>query len=296
MSSLRRLCVGFSLVLVWMAGAPGVLGQPAEEASAAGLWTLGIAASSDDQSNHLAVVSFAAAVTAKTWLSAFIGDTRSPRSRADIAATTHAVSLDHRVGLFGVRVGAERWGDSGSIESTDYQAGFYVQTERIKADLGFERRNIDLTASFAGLNDRIVSRTVPLVADGIAVAVRIEATDRVTVRFRLDDYDYPPGLTVLPRIDTLNSLNASTLTLAKGFVSDIRGAGVDLDVGRTLLSLDAYRDESAIDGSLLSIFDAALLLPVGRRIDLELSLGRSRSDLFGPALHGGVAIVLYGGG
>jgi hypothetical protein len=60
-----------------------------------------------------------------------------------------------------------------------------------------------------------------------------------------------------------------------------------------LLNLRAATDRSAIDDSRLDTFDAALLLPIGRRADLEVNVGHGRSDLFESGLYGGLLFLVY---
>jgi hypothetical protein len=59
------------------------------------------------------------------------------------------------------------------------------------------------------------------------------------------------------------------------------------------LNVSYARDESAIDGAEYETFDASLLFPVGRRIDLEVNLGSGRSDVFGSGRYGGLLLLLY---
>lgn len=291
MCSSRRL----ALVLAALGLASGASAQ-SDNANDETFWTVGIAALTDDESSRNFAFSFDVAVTEQTWISALAGRSRSPRERADVSADTLAVGIDHRFGLVGVRAELERWGDSGAIESSDHTVGLYFQTDRVKIALASEQRDIDITATLVGMGGRVFSRKVPLSADGKSLDLRITASERVRLRFGIDDYDYPPGLALLPRIDALNLLAASTLTLANSFVSELYTAGVDIDIGNKMLGLGMSRDKSAIDGTRLTGFDAALMIPIGRRIDLELSLGRSSSDVFQSGLYGGLLLLIYGGG
>ena len=297
MERLKRLITNLALCqTLLVAGAPVAAQSSASELGERGLWTVGVSTLTDDESSSHLGVSFDVAAARSTWVSLLAATSRSPRERADISADTVAVGIDHRFGLVGIRAGAERWGDSGAIESTDLLAGVYLRTDRISVALGFEQRDIDLTTTLSGPNDRVFSRTVPLSADGASLDIRLRASDRVQIRFGVEAFDYPPGLALLPRIDALNLLSASTLTLANSFVSDARYLAVDVELGAKVLSLGLLEDESAIDHSELDSIDAALLIPVGRRFDLEISLGRSNPALFDSGFYAGILLLVYGGG
>lgn len=295
MSSFRRLLACSTLVLLIVRLGNDARAQ-ADDPSDAALWTVGVSALTDDDSSRNASVSLDVAVTEATWLSALAAQSRSPRARANVTADTLAFGVDHRFGLVGLRGWAERWGDAGAIESRDFSGAVYLETDRLRAELGLEQRDVDITATVTGTDGRAFSRKVPFSADGRSLDVRIDTSDRTVLRLRIEDFDYPPGLALLPRIDALNLLSTSTLTLANSFVSDVRSAGVEIELGDKLLGFGIAKDRSAIDGAELESIDAALMIPVGRRIDLELKLGRSSSDLFRSGVYGGLLVLIYGGG
>jgi len=61
------------------------------------------------------------------------------------------------------------------------------------------------------------------------------------------------------------------------------------------LNVRAATDRSALDGSELETIEAAVLFPLGRRIDLEVNLGRGRSEFFDAGVYGGLLFLIYGG-
>ena len=67
--------------------------------------------------------------------------------------------------------------------------------------------------------------------------------------FGLAEHDYERNLNVLPRIDSLNLLSTSTLTLANGFLDHERSVAVERELGRVLLNVRVATDRSAIDDS-----------------------------------------------
>jgi hypothetical protein len=100
-------------------------------------------------------------------------------------------------------------------------------------------------------------------------------------------------LNAIPRIESLNLLSASTLTLANSFVDQDRWLGVERRFGRVALNVRYATDISAIDDSEFETFDAGVLFPIGRRADLEFSIGHGRSEFFETGLYGGLFFLIY---
>ena len=84
------------------------------------------------------------------------------------------------------------------------------------------------------------------------------------------------------------------MTLANSFIDDERSLGAELALERSLLNFRFATDRSAIDGSRFETFDAAVLVPLGGRVDLEINVGRGRSDFFDAATYGGLLFLVYG--
>jgi hypothetical protein len=131
-------------------------------------------------------------------------------------------------------------------------------------------------------------------AHGVAVNARVSPADGWQLYFGATEYAYERDLAVLPRIQALNLLSASTLTLANSFIDHARMVGAEREIGRTVLNVSYTRDESAIDGAEYETFNAALMFPVGARFDLEVNVGNGRSDPFGSGLYGGLLLLIYG--
>jgi hypothetical protein len=262
--------------------------------SYAGLWMLGLLMQSDDESSQGSAVSFGYGVGESTWFSALLANSSSPAERADISANTFVLGIDHRFDKVGFSFELEDWGESGAVESEDIGASVYFFGDRYRVELGLEKRDIDFTFSLP-FGDRIFTRKASFDADGWSFGVNVRASDAVSVYYDYRDYDYSVNLRVLPRIDRLNLLNGSALTLANSLLSEVHTFGVDVAFGDKSLSLIFGEDTSAIDGTDLSSIGASLIFPVAPRIDLEISLGRSDSDFLEASNYGGIGILIYGG-
>jgi hypothetical protein len=127
------------------------------------------------------------------------------------------------------------------------------------------------------------------------VSGSVALAERWRMSFGLKEYDYERDLRVLPRIANLNWLSTSTMTLANSFLERDRWLAVERTLGRaSLLNVRAAADRSAIDDSELETIEASVLFPIGRRVDLELSLGSGRSDFFDVGVYGGLLFLIYG--
>jgi hypothetical protein len=56
----------------------------------------------------------------------------------------------------------------------------------------------------------------------------------------------------------------------------------------------AATDASAIDDSKFDTLEAAVLFPIGSRVDLEINVGNGRSELFDAGSYGGLLFLIYG--
>jgi hypothetical protein len=156
----------------------------------------------------------------------------------------------------------------------------------------YETRDIDIPFTLTGPLGNTLRRTAEVSADSYGVDLRLTLAQRWRLFLAAAEYDYDRNLNVIPRIDRLNLLSASTLTLANSFIDDERWLGIEGDLGRTLLNLRFATDRSAIDDSQLETVDIALLMPIHLRMDLEVNLGHGRSE-FGSGSYAGLMLLIY---
>lgn len=259
-----------------------------------GAWMLGLGAQvdEDDADSVLGTLDFG--VGASTWLTLAAGRSSSPADRADVEADALLIGVDHRFDTLGFTFEAERWGDSDTLETRDLEASIYFDRERWRVSLGYETRDIEIPFTLTGPLGGTLRRTAEVAADSVSIDARVTVGEAWRLYFGLAEHDYERDLHVLPRIQSLNLLSTSTLTLANGFLDHERSLAVERELGRTTLNVRVATDRSAIDGSKLETVEAAVLFPVGARVDLEVNLGRGRSDFFDAGVFGGLTFLLYG--
>lgn len=279
------------LALAWLV-ASQALAQPATARDTSGSWALGLAGQADQHSNDSLLATISWGVRPTTWLSFSTGRSTSADDFADVTADTLVATVDHRFGTVGFILGVERWGDASALETTDLLGSVYFVRERWRLALGYENRDIEIPFTLTGPLGNTLHRTAEVAADSYRVDLRLSVAQNWRLFLGAAEYDYERNLSVLPRIDRLNLLSASTLTLANSFIDDQRSLGFESDLGRTLLNVRFATDRSAIDGSKFETVDVALLMPIGRRMDFEVNLGRGRSE-FGSGSYAGLMLLLY---
>jgi hypothetical protein len=277
--------------------APAVAGQaqstPPDEDRAG--WMLGLNAQADEHDAHSVHATAYVGVGSRTWLTFAAGKSSSPIDNTDIDASTLLVGVDHRFDKVGFTLEAERWGDSGELETTDVAGTVYFDRDRWRIGFGYEHRDIDVPFTVTGPLGGTFSRTVGLKADGLSFDANVAFAERWRLYVGLEEFDYERNLAVLPRVASLNLLSASTLTLANSFLDHDRFIAVERELGEaTLLSLRLARDSSAIDGAELDTIEAAVLFPIGGRLDLEVNIGHGGSDFFQDGYYGGLSFLIYG--
>jgi len=258
-------------------------------------WMLGLGGQVDEDDAESFLGTFYVGVGQRTWLTVSAGSMSSPGDRADIEADALLFGVDHRFETVGFIVEAERWGDSGALETTDLSAGIYFARPRFRIGVGYENRDIDIPITITGPLGGTFHRTVDVSADGLSFDASVTLAERWRMYLGLKEFDYERNLNVLPRIASLNWLSASTLTLANSFLDHDQWLAVERTFGAaTLLNVRFATDRSALDRSQLDTVEASVLFPIGRRFDLEVNIGSGRSDLFDTGLYGGLMLMIYG--
>lgn len=280
------------LVLLFAAATSAAQTRPLP--SAKGAWVLGFGAQADDESSDALLATVNWGVAPSTWLSFAAGRSSSPADRANVDADTLLVGVDHRFDNVGFTVELEQWGDADALETEDLAATVYFPRERWRIAFGYEARDIEIPFTIVGPLGRTIERKATVGAERYSLTARVALGSRWNLYLGAAEHDYERNLNLLPRIDSLNLLSASTLTLANSFLDDERSIGVERELGRMALNLRYATDHSAVDGSKLETFDVALLVPIGGRVDLEVNVGSGRSDYFDAGAYAGLLFLVYG--
>jgi hypothetical protein len=259
-----------------------------------GSWMLGVGAQVDEDSNDSALATFNVGVGRTTWLSFAAGQSSSPADRANIEADTLVLGLDHRLPKVGFTLEAEEWGDSGVLETQDLAGSVYFDRESFRIAFGYETRDIDIPFTVTGPLGNTIRRTFHTGADSYSLDARVAIGERWKLYLGVAEYDYERNINAVPRLDSLNLLSTSALTLANSFIDHERSIGAEREIGRTLFSMRFATDRSALDDSKFETYEVAVLVPLGARVDLEVNVGSGRSDFFDAGHYGGLLFLVYG--
>jgi hypothetical protein len=309
----RAVAAAFCL----LAGATAGLAQEAAtEAEASRPWMLGFAAQTDDLGGDSLHGSFNWAVTEDTWLSVSTGRSRFADGIAELDTRSLRLGFDHTFGRWGVSFDAETWGDAEEIESTDLSGTVHFGGERFRIYFEWESRDIELSPL---LTDRI---DLDVSGEGLGARLRFNFTDDWRLYVRGMSYDYEWTGPSLARAGSLIELCTDAPLLAdrcdqlrefvqllerrnlfiqstlanNSFLDSELALSMEWQLGRKLLNIHLNRDRAANRArSRLDTVGASILFPVSYRMDLELSVGRSESDVLEPSTYGGLFVLLYGG-
>jgi hypothetical protein len=282
-----------SLAAYAFAVAPALAQAPRAD-DVRGGWMLGLGAQVDEDDGDSLLSTLFVGVGSSTWLTFAAGRSSSPADRADIEADSLSIGIDHKLERVGFTLEADRWGDSGALETEDLGGSVYFDRERWRIGLGYETRDIEVPFTVTGPLGGTLRRSVDVSADSISVDARFAVAEHWQLYLGLAEHDYERNLNVLPRIDNLNLLSTSTLTLANGFLDHERSVAVERELGQALLNVRVATDRSAIDDSKFDTVEASVLFPLGSRVDLEVNLGSGRSEFFDSGLYGGLLFLIYG--
>jgi hypothetical protein len=259
-------------------------------------WMVMLSALTDENSYQNVLAGLNLGLGEETWLTLTGGTSRAPFAEAEVRADLLAAGIEHNFGPLGLAIAAERWGDKDDLESADWRGELFVADDRFRIALLIEQRAIDIYLSGSGGPVLTGSRRVAFEADGSGLGGRVRIARLWRLYGSWMEYDYPAGLRLIPRADRLNLLSTSAVTLAHSFVDQYWRVGIERTFGQKLLNFDLGSDRSAIDGLRLNSVSAAVLWPVGLRMDLEVHLGASRTEGYDSSLYGGVSLLIYGGG
>lgn len=258
-------------------------------------WAIGLGAQIAGEGSFNTAASFDIAVTDTTWLRASGSLGESPDNRGDVQTSTLSAGIDQSFGALGLTLDLQRWGDPDLVESDDIKASIYLRGDAVTVGLLGERREIDLTFSVTGIGGDVFSRTVGFTADGWGLRFSAKPVENWRFFASGRKYNYSANLAALPRIQLVDFLFASTLTLANSLVEFETSVGVERTFSDHAVFLNYGRDRSAVDRTFLESVDVGFLVPAGRRVDVELVFGISNSDDFGSETFGGVYLFIYGG-
>ena len=261
---------------------------------AAGEYVIAGGVQADSADGIAGVVLGDLAVGEKTWLSAGIARSSVELPVRDELETWYGdVGLDHYFDPAGVRFGLAYWGDNSVLDSTDARASLYVRGSSGSLSFDYEFRDLELELPEF---DFIRRRQVNFDANGFGLGARVDLSDRVDVRFKGMSYDYSVNLRLDPNRDIVNLISVTRLSLLNTLVDYRASLSLGIDFGLRRLEFEAAQWEGAVEGSTTNSYSVRMLLPIGRRNDIEFELGFDESENYGEVTVFSVLLYFYSGG
>ncbi len=220
-------------------------------------------------------------VTESTWWSISSGHNSVDLPRGTSLDTNYLdIGVDHYFDPIGARFEVAYWGDADLLDSVDARASLYWRNERVTIGVNGEYRDFEFELPTTPVFDE---REVRFHAKGIGMDARFALTDTVDFRVSGIRYDYSVPLQIDANRDIVDFLGISRLSLVNSLVDYRVGGGFGIEFGDKRFTADHYTWRGAVDGGHTDSTMLHLLLPVGKRLDLELGIGRDDVELYGKA-------------
>lgn len=232
-------------------------------------------------------------LTEKTRISGAIArNTAELQFRPDIDTWYADLGLDHWWDPAGIRLGLAYWGDTDTLESTDFSTSLYWRGDSfsIAGDHEFRDFSFLLPAT-----DRFAGRKIGFDANGIGLTARFDLTDAVAFGLSGMDYDYSINLKLDDNRGLLDLLLFSRLSLINSLIDYRAYATVGVDIGKRHWQVDVGTWKGEVDGGTTRSATVRFLSPLGETSDIEFALGMDDSDLYGSVTIFSVFLYFYGG-
>lgn len=228
-----------------------------------------------------------------TWLSGSVARSGvDDPSRRTIDYLYADLGVDRFFDPAGIRVGISYWGDSDLLDSFDVRGAIYSRSESTYLSIEAEHRDFEFAIP---ARDTLPNVDIGFDATGLGLSGRIDASEAVSLRAGGMAYEYSRDFRIGDAPRLIDVLTFSRLSVLTSLVDWRAGVGIDVKLGSRQLRFDISRWQGVVDRSDNVGATIALLLPLTRRTDLELSLGYDDSDLYGDVTFLSAYLYLYGG-
>lgn len=293
--------------------------------TSADTWLLSVGTELDDEEGYLLELSLAWVPNATTSISAYAGTADTLTDFNDFTSRMASLGFDHAFSHLGLTLEARWWGDAELFESTAAAGTLYYKNEGWRFSLSGELRESDFEPFDFDVTIPIRGTLVPLSGgaacgvDNSGYGASLSHTGKSwSVLLAGVQYDYsatdceltalnvppqagnPPPITreIVRRIASAvlargAELLGSELTRENGFLDYSLWASLGYQSGLRSFTLDYFHDREEFDGLLADTLIASVTFPVSGRLDLELRLGATDSDLSGTIAFAGVTLFAF---
>jgi hypothetical protein len=288
-------------------------------------WLLSIGGDVDEDGGYRADAGLTWAPSLVTSVTAQAGMADTSTDLEHFKADAATLGFDHFFGKLGLNLDARWWDQQDLFSSTTFGASVYYRSAGWRISLRGEMRNSDLDEFAFDTVVPIRGVLVPIAGQGrcsldnTGFGIALSHTGKawtglvsgINYEYSAADCDLtgvtlPPQAGNLPpvsrgifrRIATgvLNAgaaLVGSELTRENGFLDYTVWAAVGYRSGLNTFGLDYYHDREEFAQLEADTLIGSMSFPLSDRLDLELRIGLSDSDLEGTVAFGGLTFIAY---
>lgn len=301
------------------------LSVPVGAQSSADAWLLSVGAEVDDEDGYRIDLGATWAPTHSTSVTAYAGTADTSTDFNDFTSRMASLGVDHAFEHVGFSLDLRWWGDSELFESQALAGGLYFKHEGWRLGLRGELRESDFEPFSFDVNIPIRGMLVPVAGSaecgldnsgygaslshyGKSWSVQLAGTqyDYSSTDCALTDLSVAPQAGNLPPITReifrriANAVLArgaellgSALTRENGFLDYSLWGSVAFRSGLTSFGLDYFHDREEFDGFLADTLIGSVTFAVSNRIDLELRVGATDSELSGTIAFAGITLLAF---
>jgi len=320
MCSFSRVGVRFGLVL-----GLAIVCAPSSAQDAAGAWLLAAGGEVDEEEGYRLDLGATWLPTDAISVTALVGAADTSTDLNNSYSRAASLGVDHSIGLVGLSADLRWWGDPELFESTTFAGALYFRSAGWRLALRGELRESDFDEFSFDTQIPIRGTLVPIsgaAACGLENSAYGASVSRTGKAWSLllsgMQYEYsstdcdltavtlPPGIGDLPPISReifrriANAvliggarLLGSQLTRQNGFLDYSVWGSVAFRSEMHTFGLDYFHDREEFEGFEADTLIGSVTFPVSGRLDLELRLGATDSDLEGTVSFVGLTFFLY---
>jgi len=232
-------------------------------------------------------------LTEKTRLYGSFGKSNVPLPTGiDMHTSYGDVGVDHWFNPVGVRLLVGYWGDNSIFDSLDSRGSVYWRNDQFSLSADVEYRDFEFDIF---RDDVLPGQDIRFHAKGAGLSASAKIGDSVKLRVSGKNYRYNVDLRLDANRRITDLFSVSRLGLISSLIDYRVGAGIDVDVGERIWSLDYLNWKGEVDGSITNSATLHFLTPLGSKSDIEFGLGVDDSDVYGSATFFSVFVYFYGG-
>ena len=264
-------------------------------------WLLTVGTELDDEDGYRVDLGLAWAPSAATWVNAYAGTADTSTDFNDFTSRMASVGVDHAFEHVGFTVDVRWWGDSELFESTAVAGAVYFKQEAWRVALRGELRESDFEPFDFNVTIPIRGTLVPVSGsaecglDNSGYGASLSHTGKSwSALVAGTQYDYSStdcaltALNVPPQVGDL-----PPITRENGFLDYSLWGSLAYRSGLKSFALDYFHDREEFDGLLADTLIGSVTFPVSNRLDLELRVGATDSDLSGTIAFAGVTLFAF---